>query len=76
MSEAPIVDERERRMIDAVMTLARSFRDDREQLARRLTAVEQALDVLTLKVELQPPAPPAGTATPVAPPPAPSRTPS
>jgi len=76
MSEASIVDERERRIIDAVMTLARSFRDDREQLARRLSAVEQALDVLALKVELGPSAPPAETPTPGAPPPAPSRTPT
>lgn len=76
MSEPPIVDERERRMVDAVMTLARSLRDDREKLARRLSAVEQALDVLALKVDLRAPCPPPGTATPAAPPPAPSRTPS
>lgn len=76
MSEAPIVDERERRMVDAVMTLARSLREDREKLARRLSAVEHALDVLTLKVELGAPCPPPETATPAATPPAPSRTPS
>ena len=60
MNEAPIVDERERRIIDAVMALARSFRDDRERLALRLSAVEQALDVLALRMELQPSAPTAG----------------
>lgn len=76
MSEAPIVDERERRIVDAVMTLARSLRDDRERLARRLTAVEQALDVLALKVDLHAPCPAPGTATPAGSPPAPSRTPS
>jgi hypothetical protein len=76
MNEASIVDEHERRIIDAVMTLARSFRDDREALARRLSAVEHALDALTLRVELQPSGPPAGTGTPGGPPPAPSRTPS
>ena len=75
MNEAPI-DERERRIIDAVMTLARSFRDDREALVRRLSAVEQALDVLALKMEMRAPGPPAGTETPAVPPPAPSRTPS
>ena len=46
MNEAPIADERERRIFEAVMTLARSYRDDRERLVRRLSAVEHALDVL------------------------------
>lgn len=70
MNEAPIVDERERRIFEAVMSLARSFRDDREQLVRRLSAVEHALDALALKVELRPPGPPGGTGTPGASPPA------
>lgn len=73
MNEAPIVDERERRIIDAVMALARSFRDDRERLALRLSAVEQALDVLALRMEFQPSAPTAGAASP-APPPGSGRT--
>ena len=75
MNEAPIVDERERRIIDAVMALARSFRDDRERLALRLTAVEQALDVLALRIELQPSTPTAGAVSPGAPPCSPGRTP-
>jgi hypothetical protein len=76
MNEAPIADERERRIFEAVMTLARSYRDDRERLVRRLSAVEHALDVLTLKVDLRTPGSPGGTPTAAAPPPAPSRTPS
>ena len=73
MNEAPIVDERERRIIDAVMALARSFRDDRERLALRLSAVEQALDVLALRMELQPSAPTVGAGL-SAPPPGSGRT--
>ena len=76
MNEAPIADERERRIFEAVMTLARSYRDDRERLVRRLSAVEHALDVLALRLELGPAASPAGTGAPGAPPPAPSRMPS
>ena len=45
------VDERERRLIEAVVTLARSLRDERDRLAKRLHEVEQELNLLASKLE-------------------------
>lgn len=75
MSDIPSADERERRLIDAVVSLAKSFRDERDRLARRLTELEREIDALAVRLdqhqrELD------GTELPVAPRPGSSRTPS
>ncbi len=49
--EAPTVDERERLLIEAVVTLARSLRDERDRLADRLREVENELQTLTSRLE-------------------------
>jgi len=43
-------DEGERRLIQAVVTLARSLRDERDRLAKRLHEVELELSVLASKL--------------------------
>ena len=43
-------DEGERRLIQAVVTLARSLRDERDRLARRLHEVELELNLLASKL--------------------------
>ena len=45
------VDERERRLIEAVVALARSLRDERDRLAARLREVELELSVLASRLE-------------------------
>lgn len=45
------LDERERRLIEAVVALARSLTEERERLARRLAEVERELNALAGKVE-------------------------
>lgn len=44
-------DEQERRLIEAVVALARSLRDERDRLAKRLHEVEQELNLLASKLE-------------------------
>jgi hypothetical protein len=73
-AEVP-ADDRERRLIDAVVSLAKSFREERDRLARRLTQLEHEIDMLAVKLEGPRPARPEAAA-PDAPPPDPSRTPS
>jgi predicted RNase H-like nuclease (RuvC/YqgF family) len=73
MNDTPAADDRERRLIDAVVSLAKSFREERDRLARRLTELEREIDALAVRLdqhhrELD------GTELPVAPPPGPSRT--
>jgi hypothetical protein len=51
MSDRPAVDERERRMIEAVVSLAKSFREERDRLARRLSQLEQEIDALAVKLD-------------------------
>lgn len=46
------VDERERRLIEAVVALARSLRDERDRSARRLWEVERELSLLTSKLDV------------------------
>lgn len=75
MSNVPAADERERRLIEAVVSLAKSFREERDRLARRLSELEREVDALAVRLdrhqrEL------AGTGLPAEPPPGPSRTPS
>jgi hypothetical protein len=45
------VEERERRLIDAVVALARSLRDERDRLAARLREVELELSLLASKMD-------------------------
>ena len=47
--------ERERRLIDAVVSLARSLRDERDRLAERLREVESQLGSLAQQLERHPP---------------------
>lgn len=57
MSETPehpellLVDDRERLLIEAVVALARSLRDERDRLAERLREVENELQTLSIRVE-------------------------
>ncbi|MGH7314127.1 MAG: hypothetical protein ACREJV_13205 [Candidatus Rokuibacteriota bacterium] len=53
--DSPAVDERERLLIEAVVTLARSLRDERDRLAGRLREVESELQSLTSRLEPGPP---------------------
>ena len=45
------LEDRERRLIEAVVALARSLRDERDRLAARLREVELELSRLTAKLE-------------------------
>jgi hypothetical protein len=71
MSDIPAADERERRLIDAVVSLAKSFREERDRLARRLSELEREIDALAVRLD-QREFP--GTGLPVEPRPDPSRT--
>jgi len=66
-------DDRERRLIEAVVSLAKTFREERDQLIRRLTQLEHEIEILAIRLDEQhrPRA-----ASPDGPPPDPSRTPS
>ncbi len=52
------VEERERRLIEAVVALARSLRDERDRLAARLREVERELNALSGKLDAGDPGPP------------------
>ncbi len=47
----PMADDRERRLIEAVVSLAKSFRDERDRLARRLSQLEQELEILAIRLD-------------------------
>lgn len=49
--QSPAVDDRERLLIEAVVTLARSLRDERDRLADRLREVENELQTLASRLE-------------------------
>jgi hypothetical protein len=51
MHEVPTADDRERRLIDAVVSLAKSFREERDRLAGRLTRLEQEIDALSVRLD-------------------------
>jgi hypothetical protein len=51
LDESPAVDDRERLLIEAVVTLARSLRDERDRLAGRLREVESELQTLASRLE-------------------------
>ena len=48
------VSQSEQRLLEQVVSLARSLRDERERLARRLTDLEQELCVLASKLDGRP----------------------
>jgi hypothetical protein len=74
MGDVPPADDREQRLIEAVVSLAKSFREEREHLLRRVLQLEHELEILALRLDArQPPSP---VEPPADPPPAPSRTPS
>lgn len=51
MSDIPAADERERRLIDAVVSLAKSFREERDRLANRLSELEREIDALAVRLD-------------------------
>lgn len=54
MSEAAPADEdRERRLIEAVVSLAKTFREEREQLLLRLTQLEHEIEILAIRLDQQ-----------------------
>ena len=72
MDDVPPADDRERRLIEAVVSLAKTFREEREHLLRRVSQLERELELLAVRLDAherrQPVEPPDD------PPPAPSRT--
>ena len=74
MDDVPPADDRERRLIEAVVSLAKTFREEREQLMRRLTELEHEIEVLAIRLDEQ--ARPRRAFPPNGPPPGPSQTPS
>lgn len=73
MNDIPAADERERRLIDAVVSLAKSFREERDRLARRLSELEREIDALAVRLDQHQREVPE-TALPAGPRPGPSRT--
>jgi hypothetical protein len=72
MTDIPTADDRERRLIGAVVSLAKSFREG-DRLAQRLTQREQEIDTLSVRLDAHERAF-AEIVAPGAPPPDPSRT--
>jgi hypothetical protein len=75
MNNPPLDDDREHRLIEAVVSLAKSFREERDRLARRLGQLEREIDALALRLDQQQ-RENAETRLPAALPPGPSRRPS
>jgi len=73
MTDIPPTDAREGRLIEAVVSLARSFREERDRLAHRLSELEREIDALAIKLDQHQREFP-GTRLPAAPRPDPSRT--
>ena len=55
--EAQVPDDRERLLIEAVVSLARTLRDERDRLAERLREVESELQTLSARLEAHRPEP-------------------
>ena len=51
MNDAPTADDRERRLIDALVSLAKSFREERNRLSQRLTRLEHEIDALSIRLD-------------------------
>ncbi len=73
MNDVRPSDDREHRLIEAVVSLAKSFREERDRLARRLSQLEREIDALAFKLDQHQREFP-GTGLPAAPPTDPSRT--
>ena len=73
MNDTPPTEDREHRLIEAVVSLAKSFREERDRLARRLSQLEREIDALAFKLDQHQREFPE-TALPAAPPTGPSRT--
>ena len=73
MTDTPTADDRERRLIEAVGSLAKTFREELDRLAQRLTRLEQEIDTLSVRLAAHERAF-AGIIPPGAPPPDPNRT--
>lgn len=63
MPDTDAIDERERLLIEAVVSLARTLRDERDRLADRLRAVENELSTLASRLEVPALEPPESTTT-------------
>ena len=66
-------DDRDRRLMETVVSLAKSFGEERDRLARRLSELEREIDDLAVRLDRHQREFP-GTALPALPPPVPSRT--
>lgn len=73
MNAIPAVEDRERRLIEAVVSLAKSFREERDRLASRLTELEREINSLAVKLDQHQREFP-GTVQPAEPLPGPSQT--
>jgi len=51
MDDVPPADDRERRLIEAVVSLAKTFREEREHLLRRVTQLEREIELLALRLD-------------------------
>jgi hypothetical protein len=51
MTDIPHGDDREHRLIEAVVSLAKSFREERDRLARRLSELEREIDALAFRLD-------------------------
>ena len=61
MSDTGARDEQERELVQAVLALARTLRDERDRLADRLRRVEYELSTLASRLELDETEPPDST---------------
>ena len=73
MTDIPTTEAREGRLIEAVASLAKSFREERDRLAHRLSELEREIDALAVRLDLHQREFP-GIRLPAGPPPGPSRT--
>lgn len=74
MDDVPPADDRERRLIEAVVSLAKTFREEREHLLRRVTQLEREIELLAIRLDAH--EQPRPVELPDGPPPYPSRMPS
>ena len=73
MTDIPTTEAREGRLIEAVVSLAKSFREERDRLADRLSELEREIDALAVKLDQRQREFPE-IRLPAVPPPGPSRT--
>ena len=74
MDDVPPADDRERRLIEAVVSLAKTFREEREHLLQRVTQLEREIERLAIRLDAH--EQPRPVELPDGPPPDPSRMPS